>query len=138
MIILDTNVISELMKASPMLKVISWLDLQEATQLFITSITVAEISYGLSVLPDGNRKRLIEDAFNKSLNEAFKHRILSFDENAAHSYGNIMGHRKLLGRPMSIPDGQIAAIVLAHNFSIATRNVRDFEECGIGIINPFD
>jgi predicted nucleic acid-binding protein len=138
MIVIDTNVISELMKPSPQLSVVKWLDKQDVMQLFVSTITIAEISYGISVLPDGQRKRSIEDSFNKALNEAFKHRILSFDENAAHSYGKIMGHRKMLGRPMSIPDGQIAAIALTHNFSIATRNVRDFMDCEVGIINPFD
>lgn len=138
MIVIDTNVISELMKPSPQLSVVKWLDKQDVMQLFVTTITIAEISYGISVLPDGQRKRSIEDSFNKALNEAFKHRILSFDENAAHSYGKIMGHRKMLGRPMSIPDGQIAAIALTHNFSIATRNVRDFMDSEVGIINPFD
>src|SRR5690348_236556 len=138
MIIIDTNVISELMKPSPLSTVVSWLNNQDATQLFITTITIAEISYGISVLPDGQRRRFIENSFNKALNEAFKHRILSFDENAAHSYGKIMGHRKMLGHPMSIPDGQIAAIALTHHFSLATRNVRDFTDCEVEIINPFD
>ena len=101
MIVIDTNVISELMKPSPLPSVISWIDTQDAMQLFITTITIAEISYGINVLPDGNRKRVLEDSFNKALNDAFKHRILTFDEIAAHTYGKIMGHRKLLGRPLS-------------------------------------
>lgn len=138
MIILDTNVICELMKPSPMPNVVSWIDNQDATELFISAITIAEISYGITVLPDGNRKRTLEESFNKTLNDAFKHRILSFDESAAHSYGKIMGHRKLIGRPLSIPDGQIAAIAIMHNFSIATRNIRDFSDCEIEIVNPFD
>lgn len=138
MIIVDTNVISEMMKSSPMASVISWLDRQEVTQLFITTVTIAEISYGINALSNGNRRRSLEDSFNKALNDAFKHRILSFDENSAHLYGKIMGNRKLLGRPLSILDGQIAAIALRHNFSIATRNTRDFADCEVALINPFE
>jgi predicted nucleic acid-binding protein len=137
MIVIDTNVISELMKPSPQPKLISWVDSQNATQLFITTITIAEISYGLSVLPDGTRKRHLEDSFHKALNDAFKHRILSFGETAAPAYGKIMGHRKQLGRPLSMADGQIAAIAAAHNYSIATRNMTDFVDCEVEVINPF-
>lgn len=137
MIVIDTNIISELMKPTPMPSVIDWIDSQDTADIFITTITIAEISYGITVLPEGNRKINLEDAFSKTLNEAFKHRVLSFDEAAAHCYGNLMGHRKLLGRPMSIPDGQIAAIAISHHFSLATRNVRDFANCELEIINPF-
>src|SRR3990167_9160330 len=110
MIILDTNIISEMMKSSPAAKVSGWLDQQEVTQLYITTITIAEISYGLNVLPKGSRRQLLENAFNKTIQAAFKHRILSFDEPAAHLYGKMMGHRKEFGRPLSVLDGQIAAI----------------------------
>jgi toxin FitB len=137
MIIIDTNVISEMMKPSPMPAVISWVDSQEATQLFITTITIAEIFYGINVLPDGNRRRLLEESFDKALKDAFKHRVLSFDETAAHFYGKIMSQRKILGRPLGIPDGQIVAIARTHNFSIATRNIRDFADCEVDVINPF-
>ena len=138
MIILDTNIISEMMKKSPNLNVISWMDKQDATQLYITSVSIAEIAYGINVLPEGNRRPLLEDSFYKALEAAFKHRVLSFDEAAAHLYGKMMGHRKLLGRPLSMPDGQIAAIALMNNFSIATRNIKDFVDCEVSLINPFD
>lgn len=138
MIVIDTNIFSELMKTSPTPSVISWIDSQEATQLFITTITIAEISYGITALPDGNRKRILEDSFDNVLKAAFTHRILSFDEQAAQAYGKVMGHRKLLGRPLSIPDGQIAAIAIVHDSAIATRNVRGFADCDLEIINPFD
>lgn len=137
MIIVDTNIISEMMKPQPSTPVLQWLDAQEITQLFTTSITLAEISYGLNVLPQGNRRALLEDAFNKAMLAAFKHRILFFDERAAHQYGKLMGLRKELGRPLSIPDGQIAAIALVHGAAVATRNTRDFADCGLELINPW-
>ena len=96
MIILDTNIISEMMKKSPAVSVMTWLDQQEVTQLFVASITIAEISYGINVLPEGNRRHLLESAFNKAIKDAFKHRLLPFDEAAAHLYGKMMGHRKSL------------------------------------------
>jgi len=138
MILLDTNIISEMMKPIPNARVINWIDQQNVTQLFITAITIAEISYGLNVLPKGNRRSVLENAFNKAIKESFMHRILLFDDNAAHFYGKIMGERKKLGRPMSILDGQIAAIARTCESVIATRNINDFENCGLQLINPFD
>jgi hypothetical protein len=137
MILLDTNVISEMMKQSPSAKVMAWIDQQEVMLVYISTITVAELSYGIHALPKGKRRNLIEDAFNKTIGEAFKHRLLSFDDVAAHIYGKIMGRRKALGRPLSILDGQIAAIALAHGAAIATRNTCDFTDCDLDLINPF-
>ncbi len=137
MILIDTNIISEMMKTTPSNAVVSWFDRQKTTELFITSITIAEISYGLNILSEGKRRNSLETVFNKAIVNAFKHRILSFDENAAHFYGKIMGQRKELGRPLSVLDGQIAAIARAHGFSIATRNIRDFSDCELTLINPF-
>jgi predicted nucleic acid-binding protein len=137
MIILDTNVISELMKVSPDNKVIKWIDNQEITELFITTITIAEIEYGLNILPAGNRKSTLEDAFNKSIKQAFKYRVYPFDENSAKFYGEIMGKRKTLGKPMSVLDGQIASVVRAQGAILATRNICDFSHCDIELINPF-
>lgn len=137
MILLDTNIISEMMKESPSPNVITWLDQQEATDLFITSITIAEISYGLCVLPEGKRRNVLENAFNKTIKKAFKHRIFYFEESAAHYYGKIMGHRKKIGRPLSVLDGQIAAIALSQGALLATRNTRDFSDCDLELVNPF-
>lgn len=138
MILVDTNVISEMMKPTPDLYVLKWIDQQEITQLFISTVTIAEISYGLNVLPEGKRRESLELAFNKAVLEAFTGRILSFDESAACQYGKVMGYRKRLGQPLGIPDGQIAAIAIAHNAIIATRNVRDFIHCNLQLINPFE
>lgn len=138
MIIIDTNIISELMKPTPSSRVILWLDQQEVTQLFITTITIAEIAYGLHTLPQGNRRNSLEDIFNTAIMEAFTHRILAFDQPAAYQYGKIMAHRKEIGRPLGVPDGQICAIAHNNNAMIATRNIRDFENCGIKLVNPFE
>ena len=138
MIILDTNVISELMKATPDQHVVAWLDRQDAMMLFTTSITIAEIIYGLDVLPPGKRRDYLDAAFNQVLTEAFKHRVLIFDEPAAHIYGKLMGRRKAAGHPLSVLDGQIAAIARAHQMSLATRNTRDFIDCELNLMNPFE
>ena len=138
MIILDTNIISELMKASPDLRVITWIDQQDAMALFTTSIMIAEIRYGLSVLPESRRRVLLKEAFDRVLTSAFKHRILVFDEAAAHCYGQLMGHRKTIGHLLSVFDGQIAAITRVNQMSLATRNTRDFSDCGLSLINPFE
>lgn len=138
MIILDTNIVSEMMKPVPSKAVLNWVDQREAIQLFITTITIAEIAYGLHALPDGHRRKSLEEAFNRAIMDAFRHRILPFEEASAHIYGKIMGDRKKLGRPFSVPDGQIAAIALSQGFSLATRNVRDFSNCDIDLMNPFE
>jgi len=138
MIILDTNVVAELMKASPAGEVVSWMNDQEASTLFLTTITLGEIGYGLEILPQGKRRLQLEQGFERVIAEAFTGRILAFDEEAARLYGVLMGRRKAIGRPLSILDGQIASIARARGCAVATRNVRDFVECGVDILNPFE
>ncbi len=138
MILIDTNIISEMMRPIPSKKVIEWLDQQDIFELYVTAPTIAEISYGLSVLPNSKRRSLLEEAFAKAITDGFKGRVLAFDEVGAHLYGIIMGKRKKLGRPMSIIDGQIAAIARAHHTALATRNIKDFENCDLELINPFE
>jgi len=138
MIILDTNVISELMKAMPDQHVTTWLDQQDPMTLFTTSITIAEILYGIDVLPEGKRRDYLERAFDNLLIDAFKYRILTFDDSSAHIYGKLMGKRKNLGLPLSVLDGQIAAITSTNQMRLATRNTRDFFDCELELINPFD
>jgi len=137
MIVLDTNIISEIMKVAPCEKVMCWVNEQDTNQLFITTITIAEISYGLVKLPLGKRRSTLENTFNHIILNIFKYRILSFDEPAAYLFGEIMARRKKLGRPIAIPDGQIASIARANWATIATRNNRDFIDCGLDVINPF-
>ena len=138
MILLDTNVISAVMAPAPPRPVLEWLNHQETVRLYLSAITLAEIGYGLRVLPDGRRRRDVEDRFTRFVAEGFEQRVLSFNESAALLYGEIMGRCKELGRPLGILDGQIAAIARAHRLTVATRYTRDFEECGVELINPFD
>jgi len=138
MILLDTNVISAVMMPAPTRPVLRWLNDQDTLGLYLSSITLAEIGNGPRVLPDGRRRRDLEDRFTMFVAEGFEQRVLSFDESAALLYGEIMGRRKELGRPLGILDGQIAAIARAHQLTVVTRNTRDFEECGVELINPFD
>lgn len=137
MILLDTNVISELMRPRPLAAVVEWVNGQETSVLWLSTVTVAEIGLGLRILPVGKRRQVLTDRFDVLMNRGFEHRLLGFDQAAARIYPEIIGNRRELGRPMSYPDGQIAAIARAHGLDLATRNVSDFEECGIRISNPF-
>lgn len=138
MFILDTNIISELMKPSPDKSLVAWLDRQVTQNLFITSISVAEIHYGLGILAAGQRRSKLEKAFNAVIDTAFNHRVLKFDKDTAKLYGVIMSGRKRLGKPMSAMDGQIAAITQSYTYALVTRNTRDFLECDITLLNPFN
>ncbi len=138
MIIIDTNVISEMMKPSPLTAVLDWFNEQAAVSLYLTTITIGEIGYGIRALPDGKRRRLLTEGFEALLKAAFEFRILDFDEAAARRYGDVMGNRKEMGRPLASLDGQIIAIARANGCGVATRNIRDFECSGLTIINPFD
>lgn len=137
MILVDTNVISEVMRPSPSAAVIAWLNAQHSHDLYISSISLGEIEYGLRILPNGRKRNEPTDRFGAFIRQAFALRILSFDENAARAYGQIMSQRRSLGRPLSMADGQIAAIARTHGYAVATRNIRDFEDCGIDMVNPF-
>ena len=138
MILLDTNVLSELMRAAPSAAVLTWLNEQDATTVFVSAVTIAEIEYGLRLSPDGRRKSGLRTRFERFLALAFEGRIRDFDQAAARSYGEIMGGRREVGRPMSVPDGQIAAIARSRDDAVATRNVSDFVDCGLEVINPFE
>lgn len=137
MIILDTNIISEVMRPKPSSKVVDWLDQQEAHRLYLTSITLAEIHYGIGALLDGQRKQRLASQLRAYVTEGFEGRVLDFTAKSAHYYAEIMVNRKASGMPMSMADGQIAAIAREHQFSVATRNQKDFLECGLELINPF-
>ncbi len=137
MIIIDTNVVSEFMTSPPASSVLEWLNSQDALTLYLTTISIAEIGFGLRVMPKGKRRQLLEDRFEQFVTTAFESRILNFNESAARIYGAIKGFRKENDRPLSDLDGQIAAIARANGFIVATRNIKDFQECGIELINPF-
>lgn len=137
MIVVDTNVISEVMRPQPAPAVLNWLNAQDGTQLFVTTVTLAEIGYGLRILPQGQRRWQLGQRLEQFVAQAFEERILDFTTEAARAYAEIMGHRKEMGRPMSLPDGQIAGIAHSKGFALATRNTKDFEDCGLTLINPF-
>jgi toxin FitB len=137
MILLDTNVISELMRPRPEASVLSWFDSVEGQALFTSAIAEAELWAGIELLPAGQRREAWQVAVADMLAEDFADRILAFDSVAARAFGIINGTRAGLGRPISTADCQIAAIARVHGFRLATRNVRDFEHCGIDIVNPW-
>ncbi len=138
MILLDTNVVSEIMKTRPAEAVVAWLNRKDSEKLYVSTVTIGEIAYGLHILPDGKRRSGLRERFERFVTLAFEHRVLSYDEPAARIYGDLMGDRKELGLRMSVPDGQIAAIARRDHLSVATRNVLDFENCGIEVTNPFE
>jgi toxin FitB len=138
MIVLDTNVLSELMRSQPNKSVLRWVAKRKATILFITALTKAEILYGLELLSEGKRRTALTEAAQSMFDLDFAGRILPFDVKAAKQFAAISAHGRTLGRPISQIDAQIAAIARSHNATLATRNVTDFEECGITIVNPWE
>lgn len=137
MIILDTNVVSELMKAHPDDRVLAWISARPASVLHITSITQAEILHGILLLPPGKRRTAIQAAAEAMFENEFEHRIQPFDSAAAIDYARIAAERRKAGRPISQLDAQIAAIARCRRGTIATRNVQDFEDCGVPVANPW-
>jgi|APFre7841882590_1041340.scaffolds.fasta_scaffold15200_2 predicted nucleic acid-binding protein len=137
MILVDTNVVSEVMKVAPSATVVEWLNQQKSSSLYVSTITLGEIEYGLRLLPVGKRRLQLKESFERFVSLAFAQRILVYDEAAARHYGEVMGLRKEMGRPMSVPDGQIVAIARANGLKVATRNTSDFKDCGVDLIDPF-
>lgn len=137
MIILDTNIISELMRELPDANVRQWISTQKPIYLGITTITIAEIRRGLMRLPMGKRRARLTASFTDFVTEAFSGRIFSFDEEAAYSYGEIAAQCETGGFNTDAVDLMIAAIVKSQHAAIATRNVKDFSGCGVEIINPW-
>ncbi|WP_288192581.1 type II toxin-antitoxin system VapC family toxin [uncultured Phyllobacterium sp.] len=137
MIVLDTNVISEMMKLEPDPRVVQWLAEQPAVSLFTTTITQAEILYGLSLLSEGKRKSALVDMARLMFSDDFAGRILPFDGSAAAVYPDIFSERRRAGKSISQFDAQIAAIVQSRGATLATRNVKDFADSGLDIVNPW-
>ena len=137
MIILDTNVVSELMKPTPATVVQRWTAAQPASGLYTTSITQAEILHGVILLPSGRRRKSFESAAEAMFLEDFVGRVLPFGSDAARPYAEIAAARRRAGRPISHFDAQIAAIARASGAAVATRNVADFEGCGVKVIDPW-
>jgi predicted nucleic acid-binding protein len=137
MIVLDTNVLSELMKAKPAKAVMDWMAEQSAADLYTTSITQAEILHGLMILPAGRRRSALEAAAAAMFEADFAGRILGFGSEAAFAYARIASDRRRAGRPISHFDAQIAAIARFRGGSIATRNITDFDGCGVTVVDPW-
>ena len=135
MIALDTNVLSELMRATPDDRVMRWLDAQAPDTLVITSVTVAELLYGIARLPAGRKRTQLEAAFAETLEEEFT--ILPFDEAAAVDYATIVASQELRGRKVSMADAMIAATCMTAGATLATRNTKDFDPLGIELIDPW-
>lgn len=137
MIVLDTNVVSELMKPSPSATVTGWIVRQPASALYTTSVTQAEILHGVLLLPVGKRRAALEAAAEAMFDEDFAGRVLPFGGEAARVYAQIAAHRRRSGKPISHFDAQIAAIARSARAAVATRNVSDYEECGVKVLNPW-
>lgn len=137
MIILDTNVLSEMMKPKPDRNVQDWLNLQDSNVLFTSSITAAELVAGIETLPAGKRKDDLLDRFHQML-ETFTGRICPFDTVSAIAFGTLIGLAQTSGRAISFQDGLIAAIALGKNFRVATRDTSPFKAAGLLVINPWN
>ncbi len=138
MILLDTNVLSEPMRPLPDRAVMSWLDACAPDAVYLSTITVAEMRFGIAVLPKGKRRDSLHAALRDMLDLDFAGRVWTFDLAASQHYGDIAASRRATGRPISAQDCQIAAIARANGAALSTRNVDDFTDCGIEIVNPWN
>jgi toxin FitB len=137
MIILDTNVVSEAMKPSADPAVSAWLNEQVSETLYLSSITLAELHFGIASLPTGRRKDALAGTLDAVL-ALFEPRVLSFDAAAARYYGQIATRARAAGKGFPVPDSFIAAIAAANGFIVATRDTAPFEAAGVSVINPWD
>ena len=137
MIVLDTNVLSALMQREADPAVVAWLDLQPSESVWTTAVTVFEIRFGLELLAPGRRKRQLEDAFSRALDEDFQGRILVFDAEAAEEAASRAAERRAVGKTVDFRDIEIAGIVSARRATLATRNVRHFMDLGIELVDPW-
>ncbi len=137
MVLLDTNVVSELMRPRPHAGVRAWLASQPGAEVFLPVIVEAELRYGAAILPPGRRRERLAEQIARMLQDDFCGRILPFDCDAAQSYATLAASRRAGGDPIRSMDGQIAAIARCRGAALATRNVRDFRNCGVEVINPW-
>jgi hypothetical protein len=137
MIILDTNVLSALMRTAPEAAVVSWLDLQPADSIWISSVTLFEARLGLALLPSGRRRQALESAFARLLEEDLQNRVLDFDSAAATEAASLAAERQRAGRPVDLRDTQIAGIALARRATLATRNLRHYRDLRVPVVDPW-
>lgn len=135
MIVLDTNVISEVARPAPNAQVIAWVNARD--DLGVTATTVGELLYGVARLPDGVRKNRLADAIREMIDDRLAGKVLAFDRSAASHYADIVAGRERAGRPITVGDGQIGAICRARGVTLATRNLRDFADTGVDLVNPW-
>ncbi|HEX3835812.1 MAG TPA: type II toxin-antitoxin system VapC family toxin [Steroidobacteraceae bacterium] len=138
MIIIDTNVLSALMREVPERPVVEWLDRQAAESIWITSITLFEARLGLALLPKGRRRKALESAFDKLLVEDLEGRVLDFDQPAVEAAAQLAAGRQRAGHTIDMRDTQLAGIVIARRAELATRNVRHFSALNVDVINPWE
>lgn len=137
MIVVDTNILSEAMRPMPNPAVQAWLDSQPWDSLYLCTPVLAELHYGIERLDDGRRKRFLTEIVDRIEDELYRGRVLSFDAAAAGHFGRLMVKRERQGRRLEQMDGLIAAIALTHGAVVATRDVEDFSDLGLDLINPF-
>jgi len=137
MIVLDTNVLSALMRQEPEAPVVAWLDRQPAESVWITSITLFETRLGVALLPKGRRQQALEAAFARLLEEDLQNRVLDFDSAAATEAASLAAQRQKADRPVDMRDTQIAGIALARRATLATRNVRHFRDLNVPVVDPW-
>jgi predicted nucleic acid-binding protein len=138
MIVVDTNVLSALMRQVPAAAVVEWLDRQPSESVWITSITLFEARFGLALLPKGRRRRTLEASFDQLMVEDLEGRVLDFDQPAAEAAALLAARRQLNGLSIDVRDTQIAGIVVARRAKLATRNVRHFSDLSVEVINPWE
>jgi len=137
MIVLDTNVLSEALRPLPDTSVVKWLANQPRASLFTTTVTQGEVLYGIRLLPDGKRRRGLWDAAKRIFSEDLAGQVLSFDGDAADMYAEIAASRRMAGKPISQFDAVIVAITGSRGATLATRNLQDFDDCGVELVNPW-
>ena len=137
MILIDTNVVSELMRPAPAQAVLDWFGQQDPAALHLSAVSEAELRRGVAILPVGQRRDALQAAVDAMVAEDFEGRVLPFDSTAAVAFAAIFAERRAAGRPISFPDCQIAATARACGAAVATRNARDFSGCGIELVNPW-
>ncbi|NTF97844.1 type II toxin-antitoxin system VapC family toxin [Rhizobium rhizogenes] len=138
MIVLDTNVISELWKAEPDPNVLAWIDAQMVETLYLSTITIAELRFGLATMPEGKRRTIYQDRLEREVLPAFSGRILSFDLDASQAYAKLMARAREAGKAIGKADGYIAATAAARGLTVATLDTSPFEAAGLNVINPWD
>lgn len=137
MILIDTNLVSEPWKPVPDACVLDWLDAQAVETLFLSAITIAELRFGIAVMPEGKRRTVLQDRLEGEVLPLFSGRVLSFDLEASKAYATLMAEARATGKAIGTADGYFAATALAHGFWVATRDVGPFEAAGLKVINPW-